>query len=302
MGGDDMTTTAIGGQGGAVRAGTADNVYLPTRPIVRIHLLGSMRATSYLGDDVLPRSKKARAALAYLCLASGARVPRARLATMLWDRVRPEQARVNLRQAVFDLTMAMGPLAGELISTGRATIRLNTEACWIDALALLKSPYSNPTTRADLAVLCPGELLEGFDDVNEPFGEWLANERIRFKERLASSLDAVLGQVDRGDFDPEQVETVARRLLSFDPAHQHAWNAVIRALAKRGEQKQALSEYERCRQTLEAVRVKPWIETEQLYEHLRVEAPQRNRQSIVQVSPEVHRGAMDVRSIGRSAR
>jgi DNA-binding SARP family transcriptional activator len=295
MGGDDMTTTAIGGQSGAVRAGAADNAYLPTRPIVRIHLLGSMRATSYLGDDVLPRSKKARAALAYLCLASGARVPRARLATMLWDRVRPEQARVNFRQAVFDLTAAMGPLAGELVSTGRATIRLNTDACWIDALALAKSPYSNPTTRADLAVLCPGELLEGFDDVNESFGEWLAVERVRFKERLAASLGAVLGQVDRGDFDPEQVETVARRLLSFDPAHQHAWNAVIRALAKRGEQKQALSEYERCRQTLQAVRVKPWTETEQLYERLRGEAPQRSIRSTIQISPEVHRGATDVR-------
>jgi len=33
------------------------------RPLVRIHLLGSMRATTYLGDDILPRGKKARAIL-----------------------------------------------------------------------------------------------------------------------------------------------------------------------------------------------------------------------------------------------
>src|SRR5262249_48865499 len=66
-------------------------------PVVRIHLLGSMRATTYLGDDILPRGRKARAILACMCLASGERVPRARLATLLWDRVTDEQARKSLR-------------------------------------------------------------------------------------------------------------------------------------------------------------------------------------------------------------
>src|ERR1700719_1055344 len=106
-------------------------------PLVRIHLLGSMRATTYLGEDVLPRGRKARAILACLCLASGERIPRARLATLLWDRVSDEQARKSLRQSLRELTRAMGPLTGELISANRETIRLNTGLCWIDALALL---------------------------------------------------------------------------------------------------------------------------------------------------------------------
>ena len=33
------------------------------RRLVRIHVLGSMRATTYLGTDILPRGKKARAIL-----------------------------------------------------------------------------------------------------------------------------------------------------------------------------------------------------------------------------------------------
>src|ERR1051326_3036237 len=106
-----------------------------------------------------------------------------------------------------------------MISTARASVGLNTGLCWIDAPALVKSPYSDPTARADLAVLCPGELLEGFDGVSESFGEWLANERGRFKERLAASLNLILQQVDRGDFDAKQLETVARGLISFDPTH-----------------------------------------------------------------------------------
>jgi DNA-binding SARP family transcriptional activator len=290
-----MRSTAAGGQSGTLTTGISHRAYFPARPLVRIHLLGSMRATSYLGDEALPRAKKARAALGYLCLTPGSRVSRTRLATMLWDRVSADQARTSFRQALFDLNAAMGPLAAELIATGRATIGVNTDLCWIDALALMKSPYSDPTTRADLAVLCPGELLEGFDGVSESFGEWLAKERVRFKERLAASLNAVLQRLDRGDFDPQQVETVARRLLSFDPTHQDAWNALMRALAKSGEREQALREYERCQETLwEAARTKPLRETERVYESIRAQVPQTSMPRTAHASPDLHRTATDI--------
>src|SRR5262249_289590 len=112
-------------------------------PIARIHLLGPLRATSYLADDILPRSKKPPAILGYLCFAFGAKVPRGRIAAMLWSGVSEEQARASFRRALCDLTSAMGPLASELIVAGRATVRLNSDACWIDALALLESSYSD---------------------------------------------------------------------------------------------------------------------------------------------------------------
>ena len=110
-----MSSTAAGGQSGTLRAGISDRAYVPVHPIVRIHLLGSMRATSYLGDDVLPRARKARAALGYLCLTPGARVSRTRIANLLWDRVNSNQARGSFSLALFELTSAMGPLAAELI-------------------------------------------------------------------------------------------------------------------------------------------------------------------------------------------
>jgi DNA-binding SARP family transcriptional activator len=291
-----MTTATTGTQSRESIAKVPHSAYLPRRPSVRIHLLGSMRATSYLGDDVLPRSKKARAALAYLCLTRGARESRTRLATMLWDRVNANRARGNFNMALSELTSAMGPLAAELIATARATVRVNTDFCWVDALALLKSPYSDPATRADLAVLCPGELLEGFDGLSESFGEWLAKERIRFKEKLTASLNAVLRHVDRGDFDPEQVEGVARRLLAFDPAHQDAWNALMRALAKRGKQEQALHEYERCRETLlVAGQIKPLRETEQLYGRIRTQVALTSIASAGHASIDHDRTARDIR-------
>jgi DNA-binding SARP family transcriptional activator/TolB-like protein len=291
-----MNTTAAGAASGAVTANLVKGAYRPAHPIVRVHLLGSMRATSYLGDDVLPRAKKARAALGYLCLASGARVPRGRIASMLWDRVSAEQARTSFRQALMELTSVMGSLAVELISTGRATVRLNTDVCWIDALALLESSSSD-ATRTDLAVLCGGELLEGLDQVSEAFAHWLARERIRLKERLKGSLDAVLQQTDRPGFDANQLATVARRLISFDPTNQRASRALIRALAKLGEQEQALREYERCRDALmEAFRVKPSLELERLCESLRAQLPRKGARSggetstnLQRIDPNIHK-------------
>jgi DNA-binding SARP family transcriptional activator len=283
-----MNTTAAGDPW-VVTGNISKHVYEPTaHPIVRIHLLGPMRATSYLGDDVLPRAKKARAALGYLCLASGARVPRARIASMLWDRVDAAQARTRFRQAVVGITSAMGPLAEELISTGRATVSLNTDVCWIDVLALLKSRYSD-SMRADLAVLCVGQLLDGLDEVSASFAGWLANERIRFKEKLSGWLDTVLQRIDRGDFDAKKVASVARRLILFDPTHRGASLALMRALAKLDEPGEALREFERSRQALwEAFHVKPTLESEKLYKVIRGQMSRKSTATSAAI-PNIHR-------------
>ena len=121
----------------------------PDRPIVRIHVRGSMRATTYLGTDVLPRGKKARAILGYLSLTAGQRVPRARLAAMLWDRAPEVQARSSFRQALHELLLAMGPLATELISADRETIKLNANLCWIDAAAILAPETTSESSSRD---------------------------------------------------------------------------------------------------------------------------------------------------------
>jgi DNA-binding SARP family transcriptional activator len=174
-----------------------------SRPLVRIHLLGSMRATTYLGDDVLPQGRKARAILACLCLASGARVRRARLATLLWDRVPEDQARKSFRQSLRELVTAMGPLANELISANRETVRFETSHCWIDALALLSPQPGAPNSlRSDLAGLCSGELLEELEGASASFDQWLLSERTRFTEQLRSLLEAELMRLTESTHDP----------------------------------------------------------------------------------------------------
>jgi TolB-like protein/cytochrome c-type biogenesis protein CcmH/NrfG len=213
-----MNVAVSGGHSGAVTPDIARLVGRPTAcRVARIHLLGPMRATSYLGDDLLPRGKKARALLSYLCLASGAKVPRIRLARLLWDQASDELARGSLRHALLDVCAAMGPLAGELISTGRATIRLNADACWIDAAALLESSSAD-AVRSDLALFCSGKLLEGLDGVSASFDRWLARERDRFKWKTRGLLQSqtVRALSDSKHYvprSPPHTETYARHPL-----------------------------------------------------------------------------------------
>ncbi len=241
------------------------------RPIVRVHLLGSMRATTYLGDDILPRGKKARAILGVLCLAEGKHVPRARLAALLWDRVPDSQARTSFRQAFRELTTAMGALGRELISGDRNTVKLNADLCWIDALAMLAPERSSVNSlRSDLAALCTGELLEELDGASTSFDQWLLGERTRFTDQLRGLLEIELQQADHSGIDARRRASIARRLIGFDPTHEGASRALMRALADLGERAQAIREYGRCREALrKTLDIEPSPETHALYEAVR---------------------------------
>jgi DNA-binding SARP family transcriptional activator/Tfp pilus assembly protein PilF len=240
-------------------------------PIVRIHVLGSMRATTYLGADVLPRGKKARAILGFLSLTAGERASRGRLATMLWDRSPDAQARSSFRQALHELFLAMGPLANELLSADRETVKLNANLCWIDAAAILAPETTSlSSSRSELSALCAGELLEELDGISSSFDQWLLGERTRFTQQLTDLLEAELNQVVRSKADLKQQVSNVRRLIAFDPTHEGASRALMRALAKLGERAQALREYERCRNALrKALDVEPSRETRALADAIR---------------------------------
>lgn len=264
------------------------------RPILRIHVLGPMRATTYLGDDVLPRGKKARAILGCLCLAAGKRVTRARLAAMLWDRVPDSQARTSFRQALRELSSAFGPLANELISGDRDTIRLDADLCWVDALAVV-SPEPSPLNplRSDLAALCTGELLEELDGASASFDQWLLGERTRFSEQRRALLEDELQEVDRPDVHAKQRAAVARRLITYDPTHERASRVLMRALADLGDRAQAIREYQRCRDALRgSLDVEPSPETQALYADIRAYSEHRDADSntgagVATVPPEI---------------
>jgi DNA-binding SARP family transcriptional activator/TolB-like protein/Tfp pilus assembly protein PilF len=201
---------------------------LADRPTVRVHLLGPMRATTCLGDDILPRGTETRALFAYLCLAAGQPAASERLAALLWDQVPGAVARNRLQQALHELAAAFGAFAPELISAERDTVRLKVEACWIDALAVgaLDAAAFN-SSHGDLLALCAGELLDELDGVSAAFDRWLLDERTRFTERLQSQLEIAVEQVDR--------KSAASKGLKRARADMRERAHVLRQYARRAE-------------------------------------------------------------------
>ncbi|MCA3270379.1 MAG: hypothetical protein ING12_00155 [Roseomonas sp.] len=243
--------------------------------VVRIHLLGALRAISYLGEDLVPRGRKARAILGYLCLHAGQRVPRAKIAALLWDRVPDQQARASLRQSLRELLLAFGPLADEVLETDAEMVRLNQRACWVDSAAILAGPHPANLLRTDLAALCEGELLEDLNGISEAFDEWLLLERARFATEITAVFDEELHQIARADVPAERRAGLARRIIACEPTHEGASRILMAALAELGEKAQALREFERCRMAMRSrLEVEPAAETRALYEKLR-SAPTR---------------------------
>jgi DNA-binding SARP family transcriptional activator/Tfp pilus assembly protein PilF len=243
--------------------------------IVRIHLLGTLRAISYLGQDLVPRGRKARAILGYLCLHAGQRVPRAKIAALLWDRVPDHQARASLRQSLRELLLAFGPLADEVLETDAEMVRLNQRVCWVDSAAILAGPHPANLLRTDLAALCEGELLEDLNGVSEAFDEWLLMERARFATEITAVFDEELHQIAQADVPAERRAGLARRIIACEPTHEGASRILMAALGDMGEKAQALREFERCRMAMRTrLEVEPSAETRALYERLR-SAPTR---------------------------
>jgi DNA-binding SARP family transcriptional activator/tetratricopeptide (TPR) repeat protein len=239
------------------------------QPLARIHILGTMRAVAGTGQSLLPRGRKARALLGYLCLHPGESVARTRLAALLWDRVPDAQAATSFRQALRELSQAMGPLAQELIASERSTVSFDATFCWVDAQEALASgwPFS-AGAGGDLTAHYPGELLEGMDGISVSFDHWLLAERTRFTGRLRETLEADLKAVTGRD--AEGRAATARHVIAFDPTHEGAARVLMRALVDMGERAQALHEYERCRDAVRfSLDVEPSSETRALYQALR---------------------------------
>ena len=264
--------------GGDIRqeaAFAADNNVVPIRraraarpaqrngqqPLAQFHLLGAMRAAARDGQNLLPRGRKARALLGYLCLHPGEAVARSRLAALLWDRVSDAQAATSFRQALRELSQAMEPLGQQLIGGERNTVSLDSSCCWIDAHEVLSNALAS-------GVHAPGELLEGLDGISGSFDQWLLTERTHFSGRLREKFEAEL-RVTAG-LEAGERAAGARRIIAFDPTHEGASRSLMRALMEMGERAQAMQEYERCREAVRSsLDVEPSAETRALYQALR---------------------------------
>jgi DNA-binding SARP family transcriptional activator len=236
--------------------------------------------------SVLPRARKTRALLAILALAGGTPVPRARLGELLWSRRGEEQQRGSLRQSVHELGEALAPIGMPLLVPTRDAVALRADLAWTDAVELLRAGIEQPETLD----LLNGVLLADLDGLDVAFDSWLAEQRKRLREAAATRAAALLAAA----VDHREAAAAARRLIAFDPVHEGAWRALMRAQDALGDRGGALAAYEQLRAELGArFGAQPSAETRRIAEALRADGvvPPAEAQPAAILRPAATRGA-----------
>jgi DNA-binding SARP family transcriptional activator len=230
-----------------------------TNVALRIRLLGAFELENDDAEVQLP-ARKSEALLAVLALRPGVAFAREWLAALLWPEVPESQARTSLRQAVGHLRK----LDANLVSGGADRLHLQPGVAWIDTAEGERVANRPPAEREPLAALLRGPLLEGFPAIEQPFVDWLAEERARWNERNVARLEECLAALSAAGAS-ERAIAVGARLVELDPTRESVHRALMRLELERGDRTAALRRYERCRDVLERhLGVAPSAETDRL--------------------------------------
>jgi DNA-binding SARP family transcriptional activator len=218
---------------------------------LQIALLGELELRRDGELLALPPSKKSRALLGYLC-ATGRPALRERLCALLWDG--PDDPRAALRWSLTKLRPLLDDARMRRLHADREHVRFEPGDAIIDlhqmraALGPRPAEAPLPALRAAVAYF-RGSFLEGLELPGcHLFHAWWVGEREEL-HRLHLGLRAAL--VARLTDEPAEALRHARALLALDPLAESSHVTVMRLLAEMGRAREALEQYERCRQILE---------------------------------------------------
>jgi DNA-binding SARP family transcriptional activator len=218
-------------------------------PADRVLLLGPFQVIRNEAQLPLPRSRKARALLAYLAMAPRP-VTREKLCELFWDVA--DDPKSELRWCLSKLRpLVNGPTATQLIAD-RERVRIDTSSLDIDAISLARNAQTTLTSGSlrdlqSLRALFRGDFLEGLSVDRAPlFDNWLSGQRHRFgqwRQLLLERLGAVLPPesddrlevlrecIEVAPFDEvahiELVRTLLLRALYAEAEHQIAASVTL---------------------------------------------------------------------------
>jgi DNA-binding SARP family transcriptional activator/Flp pilus assembly protein TadD len=151
---------------------------------LRFRLLGRLEVSRGGQVLTLPASRKARALLGYLVLASRP-VGRSHICELLWDV--PDDPRGELRWCLSKIRGLVDEENRKRVITDGSTLRLDLTDCFVDTLEVTRAPEHGirklgVERQQELAGLFAGELLEGLEIARSPlFDAWITAERRRFR-------------------------------------------------------------------------------------------------------------------------
>ncbi|MFN8464547.1 MAG: BTAD domain-containing putative transcriptional regulator [Caldilineaceae bacterium] len=186
------------------------------------------------------------------------------LAELLWPERTQEQARVNLRGAIYRLRGQIEPY----LLVSRQNLALNPNA----DIDLDARQFERQLAAGELATavaLYRGDFLAGFYlDGSPAFEQWALLERERLRNLVLSAYGRLVDQAaTAGQLDA--AIAYAQRLLQLDALHEPTHRQLMRLLTQTGQRSAALAQYEICRKLLlSELGVAPDEMTTMLYERI----------------------------------
>ena len=223
-----------------------------------LSLLGPLRLLNKTGEDLTPKARKTRAALAIVALSKGP-VSRARLTDLLWGDRGEDQAKASLRQSLYELKELS--TAG-LLSTTREAVVVGPKRFWTDVGELDATVDYSAFANACDGLQWP--LLNDLDDITPELDDWLRDERARVSAHIVrKGTEAAEAALVAGDASvaPRIVDALER----VDPLDERAVQVGVRADLASGDRSGAHRRIERLEKRLQdEFDLKPGPETRAL--------------------------------------
>lgn len=254
--------------------------------LLRLALLGGFEAAlASSGTPLVLPTKKAQALLAYCALRSDQAHQREKLATLFWGETGEANARNSLRQTLYVLRAALGESLSCVLRIERDAIGVDPRAIDVDVLSFERlAAERTPESLGQAAALYRGDLLDGFVVDEDPFEEWLLQEREKLRDLAMETLARLL-QHQRVEGTAMAAIHTARRLLALDPLQEVVHRLLMRLFLQVGRPDEALNQYQFCSRVLKReLGLEPEDETTRLRETivggLRSAAQGRNGDSL----------------------
>lgn len=242
------------------RGGSVD-FGVPGARDISISLIERISVTDSLGNELTPRSIKARALIGYLVLNPHHHELRDRLLALMWSNQDPTQSLLEYRKVIRQARSAFQSAGRKLFHTSPKEVGLAASLIEVDLLAMSEL-LREGAVAPELAEghVSPDQIMAGAENIDQVFDAWLKVTRHRWRERLIEELETFLS---RFPDDQLQSKHAATALLSIDPTHEPAARTLMNIYVAEGKNAAALRVYQALAEVLtDDYGIEPGPETE----------------------------------------
>jgi DNA-binding SARP family transcriptional activator len=224
---------------------------------VRVHMLGGFRVsvgTRVIGEGEW-RLKKAESLIKLLALAEGHRLHREQAMEWLWPDLDPEAAANNLHHALHVARRALEPASPA--SAASRYLHLRDEQLilcpegllWVDVEAFEEAAATARHAHEPSAYRAAIELYEGELLPQDRYEAWVEEKRDELRQLYHALLLELAGLYEEREEYSPAIESL-RRVVAEEPTKEEAHVGLMRLYALRGQQREAILQYERLQKAL----------------------------------------------------